>query len=483
MSLSTSTQWEIRAGGGSDANGGGFFNRVPGTSVDYTQQATAQLSLSDLASANSTTLTSATGGFAAAMAGNLLQITAGTNFTPGFYEVVTFTNANTVVLDRNPTSGAAASGGVGSLGGALATLAKAFSGNRAGNTFWVQKGAGVHGLTAPANPPGGGSALPTCVIGYNAARGDGDAVPDYSNCPTIQAQAGFPTSGATSGVFALTTSFVFFRNLILDANNLASRGFTFNGGSYARLDNVKAINWTGRGFELNNVGRARRCTAALGVAGATAAFYANGNGGAGQTFAECVAIGNPCPGFYIDGPAFELIDSFSIGNTGATGHGILAAATSQGSLIRGNTVAGNAGDGFNFTGYNLDFSSFARNIFANNAGMGIRSAGGANYLSVQIDADYNAFYNNAAGARAYVPAGPHDVVPTADPFVNASGGNYALNSNNPGGAQVRGLGAPAAVFGLPGTANAVSPGAVQPSAGVAAAAAGGMSKSRTIEGM
>jgi len=46
--INAGTAWECRATG-NVANGGGYYNLVPGTSVDYSQQDTAQLSLTDLA--------------------------------------------------------------------------------------------------------------------------------------------------------------------------------------------------------------------------------------------------------------------------------------------------------------------------------------------------------------------------------------------------------------------------------------------------
>ena len=68
MSLNAAIDWEIRQDG-SDLNGGGY-KRTAGT-TDYSQQAAAQLALTDLACASNTTLTSATGGFTAAMVGML----------------------------------------------------------------------------------------------------------------------------------------------------------------------------------------------------------------------------------------------------------------------------------------------------------------------------------------------------------------------------------------------------------------------------
>ena len=83
MALAATTVWEVRSTG-NDNNGGGY-NTAAGT-TDYSQQNSPQLGLTDLATpgAGSTTLTSAVGGFTAAMVGNIIQILSGTNFTAGF---------------------------------------------------------------------------------------------------------------------------------------------------------------------------------------------------------------------------------------------------------------------------------------------------------------------------------------------------------------------------------------------------------------
>jgi hypothetical protein len=75
-----------------------------------------QLSKSDLASNNSTTVTSAGGGFTADMVGCSLWIGSGSNFTAGAYRITTFTNSTTIVVDRNPTNGGSATGGTGWVG-------------------------------------------------------------------------------------------------------------------------------------------------------------------------------------------------------------------------------------------------------------------------------------------------------------------------------------------------------------------------------
>jgi len=115
MSIASHTDWEIRDTG-AETNGGGFKDLNPGTSVDYSQQATAQLALTDIASnAAGTGISSATGGFTAAMEGNCMYI-SGTGFVTGWYQIVGYTDTNNITIDRS--CGASASGGTGNVGGA-----------------------------------------------------------------------------------------------------------------------------------------------------------------------------------------------------------------------------------------------------------------------------------------------------------------------------------------------------------------------------
>ncbi len=173
MALASATTWEMQTGG-DNTNGGGFYDRDPGTSVDYSQQTSAQLSLADLACLDtSTTLTSATGGFTAAMVGNLVYIASGTNFVVGWYEITAYTDTNTVTIDRTAASvGLDASAGNGKVGGCLAfptdAIVEAFV---AGNILYVK--AGTYTFTENVIPsPDGTRVNPIQVSGYKTTRGD-----------------------------------------------------------------------------------------------------------------------------------------------------------------------------------------------------------------------------------------------------------------------------------------------------------------------
>lgn len=183
MAISELVKFELRTTGDND-NGGGFKTGASGT--DYTLQDAAQLSLTDLACAiASTTLTSATGGFTAAMIGNLIHITNGTNFTNGFYEITAYSDTNTVTIDRTACDGVgAASSGTGKVGGALAGLTDdLLAGCVAGNVIWLEAGTYAAFTAHVDHDNDGTAALPITIEGYNAARGDN---PTGTNRPLVQ---------------------------------------------------------------------------------------------------------------------------------------------------------------------------------------------------------------------------------------------------------------------------------------------------------
>src|SRR5216684_2306337 len=95
--ITAATVWDVRPTTGSNLNGACFDSTIANAGTDYSQQATAQLSLSDMATTGvTTTVTSVTGGFTAAMIGNCLRIDSGTNWTLGWYQITARTDTNTI---------------------------------------------------------------------------------------------------------------------------------------------------------------------------------------------------------------------------------------------------------------------------------------------------------------------------------------------------------------------------------------------------
>src|SRR5262245_30698817 len=180
MALAAATAWEVRTTGSDTLNSGGFVTGASGT--DFSQQDAAQYSFADLATSTGTvanpTVTSASHNFVAADVGNILRITAGTNWTAGFYQIQSVA-ANAATLDRACGSAASLSAGSYVVGGAFASPGQAGAAHVGGNIIWVKTG--TYTVTnATANVTVGCVSLTTGLtanvtrlVGYSASRGDG----------------------------------------------------------------------------------------------------------------------------------------------------------------------------------------------------------------------------------------------------------------------------------------------------------------------
>lgn len=163
-----------------NVNGCGFNSARGGT--DYSLQDAAQITNTDGAASGTTTFTSAGSTFTSAMVGNYLHITAGGGTTVGWYEIVTYTDANNVVLDRTPGTGSSATfyvGGACSLGSTLDD--DVFEIGVPGNTFQIKNGSYTLG-EAVSISVSGTALLPVKIVGYNATPGD---APTGSTRPLI----------------------------------------------------------------------------------------------------------------------------------------------------------------------------------------------------------------------------------------------------------------------------------------------------------
>lgn len=158
MALQTGTIWEARPTG-NNANGGGWFD-AGGASVDYSEQDAPELSVADAVTNGTTTVTSATGGFTAAMVGSIINIV-----TKGRFEIKVVTDGNTITIDRTATAG---SGLTANVGGAVADLEEIDTGCPMG-TIWLK--AGTYNLAGQIyfSTSAAGARF---IRGYNTTRGD-----------------------------------------------------------------------------------------------------------------------------------------------------------------------------------------------------------------------------------------------------------------------------------------------------------------------
>lgn len=437
MALSADTIWEVRQDG-SDTNGGGYVS----TGTDYSQQAAAQLSVTDAACSGTTTLTSATGGFTTAMIGNVLYLSSG----PGWYQITARTDTNTVTLDR---AGPSASGMTCNVGGALATPGRAAGCAIASNHVYIKYNASPYLITTSSSniaagivvsSVGGTEAKPFRWIGYDSTR---SIYNTDANRPTIKLSS---VSSVTMLAFSGTNTTVY--NLIADAdNNATTKCFTQTGNYGVTFYNCKAMKFRTYGFDMAgasgaNYGTIIFCEASQGGTGAAGGFYSCIN----PTF--CIAKDNTGAGFYqCIAPYFCIAD---------TNTGIGFSMLQFGGAKPVNCIAyNNGGSGFDFGSYG--YSSFALNCVS------YGSTGGYGFTaSAVLRGPYllNCFAGSNSSSNTNGTNLPSASVTnlSANPFTDGDNGDFSLHSTN--GAALKATALPALI---PGglTANYLDANAVQ----------------------
>lgn len=247
--------------------------------IDYSQQDATRQSFSNLGSASgSTTLTDNSSGglFHKAMAGNFININSGTNATAGWYEIVSVTDTNNVVLDRTPHAANVMSASVGKVGGAV-SLAGSTAGitdaiflglsagaSTSGSRFFI-KGAATYAVSAALTTVGGSSTWPVIFEGYTSVRGDRPSIAS-GNQPILSMGANTFTlgnynelrslsfKGTGAPVVSLNTGSIVINCKSLNISTTAARAaFELNNGRPVLLGS-EAVSY--RGIALNTNGAA-----------------------------------------------------------------------------------------------------------------------------------------------------------------------------------------------------------------------------------
>lgn len=450
MALNASQQWWIRVSG-NVLNGGGFDSLVSGAGTNYADQDSPQLSLTDFATsgAGSTTLTSATGGFTAAMIGNAIRIASGTNFQTGYYVVTAYTDTNTVTVDRTPTSGGAGSGGTGRLGGAFA-----------------MPGPSLSTTATITSPLAAGH-----TINIRGAGTDNPSTVDYTQATYQQYAAGNQTAGYIRWVGYNGRPYL-----------ETTDGYLIYNASYHSVENLKVRPGSAPSFTAGMIH-------GLGVSATNCIFEANGkdisgiqgvpydcsfiNSGsttAGIYYAISLhSYAGYCSGNFIknwrgggitsNGAVMGNIHhNLIIGCKGTTPSAILStgAAATYNVTIVNNTIYNCAGDAIRCAAStDIQVTQIMNNIIANNTGAGVNYAvntAAVNDRMVRIRSNRNCYYGNG-NTILNGSLGPNDV--TLDPqFVATGSDNFAIGTN------LKALGFPGAFRGS-GTTGYLDLGAVQ----------------------
>lgn len=469
MALSAATLWEVRTAG-NDSNGGGFVTGATGT--DFSQQNAAQYTFADLASSNgnaaSPQVTSASHSFVASDVGNIMQITAGTNWTTGFYQIVSVA-AGAATMDRAVGSVASLSAGTYAVGGALLTVQKAVTASVSGNIIYIQSG--TYTVTSTISTTSGQAPL---WIGYHTSRGDNDGTKplittatnstelvalngstaqtleidnvNFSNTAVTPSNGFVPLTNFSSKLVVRNSKMTGFTNAINGDN--AGAHFLFNA---VVLQDVEIASCTSRGVNMQNAD----ASGGLFMFGCyvhnnTSDGVGNvaGNTGAPTVLFNCIFDSNG-----------------GVGVLGGAGNGPIFAFNCD---FSNNTSDGlKLNDGSSGGGQSSSKSMISNCVFYGNGGFGLNV--------ITTNGDYILGFNNAFGANTSGATGGFTqstnvtglsgtITLTANPFT--SGTNFAPNSTAGGGVLLKGAGVPT-VFGS-GTTNSINVGAVQTSVGAGA---------------
>lgn len=429
--LSSATVFELRTGG-SDNNSGGYVTGSTGT--DFSQQAAAQFSGTNLASANGSTnpciVTSATHNFTSTDVGDTIHVTAGTNWTAGIYQIVS-TATNAATLDRACGSTASISGGTWTEGGALASPATLIAQlTVTGMQAYVQNG--VYTVTTGITTSAGSSPSAGIirVIGYNTVRGD---------TPTTTATQ--PTWAAGAAAITLLTEGqggYRFENITFDGNTRQAYAVTIN-GNYTTFFNDIFQNWnptTNWVIALNGSGDIVNQCLFTANGGSVSTIYIPNS----SELINSMIVSNTTTGFgVIQTNAFNaiILNNIVANNNGTHGLGNDFIMPS----VIGNIFYNNNGDGVrNTSNYSMD-GIIENNIFASNSGFGLNMSVMSPVRS-DVSIGHNGYFNNTSGATSGVNTGIGDVILTANPFTLPGANNFALNATTGGGAALRQAGYP-----------------------------------------
>ncbi len=370
-----------------------FVSMVFGGGVDYSMQDASQLNLADGACViASTTFTSATGGFTALMVGNILYVVSGTNEVIDWYEIVAYTDTNTITIDKTACDGVGNATGITfNVGGARVLPVDAhFEAWTAGNKMYMEAGTYTLGASVIVALDGTATAMMK-VEGYNSTRGD---APVGNDRPLIAAAANQLT-------FDNFWEFRHLRDTTLNATG-------FRADLNAVFVNCKSENSSGTGARtgFTAFGLMFDCE---GVSTNGIAFSIAVNG----SYAVFCYAHDSVGGFFTNSSFLSFIEC--IIDT-MSGDGIEVAGAESGTRVKNCTIYNVTGTGI------LDDGNAARyiNNLLDNCGVGI-----SNSVSLKENtyADYNNYNGNTKDTNN-VNKGPNATA-NVPGFAGAAGGNFS----------------------------------------------------------
>jgi len=474
MAVANNTQWDIRTGGAS-TNGGGF---VPGSGgTDFSQQNSPNSSGTAGTATGTTAFQDVGHAFTSGEVGNILQITSGTGFTAGFYQVVSVTTG-VATLDRSPGTGTVA---VWALGGSLPNFGGLWAGSAKpycyGNTVWIKSGTynltdvGV-GFQATSclyvGNPGGGDGTWLQFVGYQTTHGDGGTKPLLTTSVNSLLMIYMNGSGSCS---RLRFENISFSNT---ASTRAAGAYVQNGPG---APDITFFNCIFDGFSIGIFGdvansvwfsdlRVVQCE----IKNCVSHAISNGGSGGGYYIGpptvidSCYIHGNGGAAFHMNGNttggAAIIIDSVLYNNANGVSVTSGVSNSAQSLQVIRCAITDSTGDGIAGSAAIGPFGLTLRNnIFYNNGGYGVNLQASCPAAVINFA---NAYGANTSGAINNLSAGIGDVSLSADPFTARASANFSLNATAGGGPVCKAAGFPGvSLFGT----GSVDIGALQSAAG------------------
>lgn len=456
------TVWEVRPSLGSNTNGGGFITGSSGTDMSQfnnknaaacmnCQSATVNISTTDAVGVGTTTITSATANFSAAIVGNVVHMAGGSgSLTSGWYRVVTFTNVTTVVLDRSVAVGIGISL---DIGGALSTLAQMVTNMAlaAGSGAWVKATATISLTATQSFGTGMANTGYSFINGYTTTRGDNGKV-------TLLATMAISGGNSFMVDFSGAPAGVTWQNWKVDCDNQNfTRGVRFNSGNNDQAINVLVTNCSDLGFAFNSNTRCQQCvttnTPSSTAAHSSTIAFTNGN--VDVYCFQCAALGSTVGTLAFEG----WCTGITIGAIASNFQGANSTAfhcsiqENSGLALIGAAISGFV-TGFDYGEGTVDTRPLTvRNVVMTGITGFCFSVTGTVVVPASIDlSDHNAC--NTTGAMGFYnnwPPGDGDVTLSADPFTNTASNDFSLNNVSGGGAAVKAQGFPGVLLNGGGT--------------------------------
>lgn len=414
-------------------------------SIDYSSSTTPFLSITDLVSTASTTITSVAALFTPVMVGNILRLASATGSPVAdsggsrYLALTTYTNSSTMVADK--TSGTYTLG-IAKVGGAH-----------------------LHILTYANGGAGTAPVLTTPLLAGHIIdiKGDGANTPGSATFDWSDSYWAFPDGSATTGIvrprgyngrpridhcglvifnspqwrgenicwFHKTASFTTYGPLT-DAN-LTGNCSHFN----CRFDQngIDATQITGRQTSVDWCEITNSGTQSAGTVDVIS------TGHVWTLITNCYLHGLRGPTIGLHASASTVHNTIISGNNSDGIKQYADDSTKYGDEIRNCTIDGNAGHGINYLTGGAAWTRKVNNIISNHTGGGkygenFADAQAVNERLAQYTQDYNFYWANTNNFNNF-RLQQHDVQLTADPFTNQAGADFSLNSTAGGGAAVQ----------------------------------------------